>query len=88
MNWKIEFSGDARYALKKLDKPIQERIRKYVKNLRELSNPRMRGEALTGNLSEFWKYKVGDYRLICRIQDDKLIVLVVSIGHRSKIYRQ
>ena len=85
--WEIEFTEKADEELLSLDKPIRERIRKYVKDLSELPNPRLRGEALTGNLSDFWKYRVGDYRLICRIQDDKLLVLVVKIGHRREVYR-
>ena len=87
MNWNFEFSAKADKQLLALDKPIRERIRKFVKDLRELPNPRMRGEPLTGNLADFWKYRVGDYRLICRIQDDKLLVLVVKIGHRREIYK-
>lgn len=87
MNWTFEFSDKAGKQLLALDKPIRERIRKFVKDLEELPNPRMRGEPLTGNLADFWKYRVGDYRLICRIKDDKLLVLVVGLGHRREIYR-
>ncbi|MBQ6435447.1 MAG: type II toxin-antitoxin system RelE/ParE family toxin [Synergistaceae bacterium] len=87
MHWKIEYSIEAQNKILKLDKTIRKRIENFVERLSELPSPRMRGEALTGNLSEFWKYRVGDYRLICRIQDDKLIVLVVTVGHRSRIYK-
>ncbi|MBQ7196418.1 MAG: type II toxin-antitoxin system RelE/ParE family toxin [Synergistaceae bacterium] len=87
MEWTIEYTKEATKELKSLDKPVRERIRGYVKNLRELSNPRLRGEPLTGNLSDFWKYRVGDYRLICRIQDNKLLILVVKIGHRREVYK-
>lgn len=86
--WKVSFTYEADKALAKLDKPIRERIRKLARDLETISNPRLRGEPLVGNLSEFWKYRVGDYRLICRIQDDKLLVLVVKIGHRSNIYKK
>ena len=88
MLWKVEISDKADKQLLALDKPMRERIRNYVKDLEKLPNPRMRGENLSGNLSEFWKYRVGDYRLICRIEDDKLLVLVVKIGHRSEIYKR
>ena len=88
MHWKIDFTEQADRELLSLDKPIRERIRKYVRDLEKLDNPRMRGEPLNGILSEFWKYRVGDYRLICRIQDDKLLILVVKIGHRSEVYKK
>ena len=61
--------------------------RTFVKNLSELENPRLKGESLTGNLSKYWKYRIGDYRLICRIEDEKLLVLIVKIGHRREVYK-
>ena len=85
--WKVNFTAGAYEMLSSLDKPIRDRIRKYAKKLEELPNPRLRGESLTGNYSGFWKYRVGDYRLICRIQDEELLVLVVKIGHRREVYR-
>ena len=87
MRWRVDFTAEADSQLLKLDKPDRERIRKYVKDLEILPDPRLRGEALTGNLSDFWKYRVGKYRLICRLQDDKLLVLVVKIGKRDKVYK-
>ena len=86
--WRVDFSDKADKQLLALDKSVRERIRTYVKDLAKLDNPRMRGEPLTGNLSDFWKYRVGDYRLVCRISDNELIVLVVKIGHRSEIYKK
>ena len=87
MLWKVNFSAEADSQLLKLDKQDRERIRKYVKDLETLPDPRMRGESLTGNLSDFWKYRVGKYRLICRLQDDQLLVLIVKIGKRDKVYK-
>ena len=87
MLWKIDFTDEADSQLLKLDKSDRERIRKYVKDLEILPDPRLRGEALSGNLADFWKYRVGKYRLICRLQDDKLLVLVVKIGKRDKVYK-
>ena len=87
MLWKVEFTAEADKQLLSLDKPNRERIRKYVRDLEELSEPRLRGEPLSGNLSEFWKYRIGKYRLICRIEDKKLLVLVVKIGKRDKVYK-
>lgn len=87
MLWTVNFSEKADKQLLSLDKPIRERIRKFLKDLQKLPNPRLRGEALSGNLSEFWKYRVGNYRLVCRIRDEELVVLVVKIGHRSEVYK-
>ena len=85
--WEVDYSEAARRALRKLDRPTEQRIRAFVDSLPELPNPRARGEALKGPFAEFWRYRVGDYRLICRIQDDLLVVLVVKIAHRSEVYR-
>ena len=52
-----------------------------------LDNPRSRGKALTSNLAGLWRYRVGDYRIFCRIYDDKLVITVIEIAHRSTIYR-
>ena len=88
MSWIVEFTEEADEQLLKLDKPIRERIRKYVKELEKLPNPKIRAESLKGDLGDFCKYRVGDYRLICQIYDEKMLVLVVKIGHRSKVYRK
>jgi len=74
--------------LEKLDPQIARRILKFLfQRVDKLDNPREIGEALKGfELGEFWKYRVGDYRIICRIEDDVLTVLVVRIAHRSKVY--
>ena len=87
MQWKVELTTEADIQLLRLDKANRERIRHYLKELTGLPNPRMRGEKLTGVLSEFWKYRVGKYRLICRIKDEEVEVLVVKIGKRDKVYK-
>ncbi len=86
MAWKIEFSAEAARALDKLDAQITRRILIFLyQRVRKLDNPRSIGEALHGpKLSEFWKYRVGDYRLICTIEDKKLLILVLRIGHRKQ----
>ena len=84
--WKIEFDPRARAEFTKLDKAIQRRIVKYLARLQ--SNPRLHGGALQGDtLGDYWKYRVGDYRLIADIRDKVLTVLIVAIGHRSDVYR-
>ena len=89
MTWKIEFSDRASQDLDKLDAQHVRRINQFLfGRLMKLENPRSVGEALRGSqLGEYWKYRVGDYRLICKIEDDRLLVLVLCIGHRREIYR-
>lgn len=88
MAWKIELSALAQKNLEKLDPQVARRILTFLnERIAPIDNPRDIGEALKGSrLGEFWKYRIGDYRIICRIEDDVLSVLVVKIGHRSKIY--
>ena len=87
MKWKIEFEEGARDTLAKLDKPVRLQIEKYLDKLLTLDDPRTRGKGLTGGRSGQWRYRAGDYRIICEIHDDVLVVLVLAVGHRSKIYR-
>jgi mRNA interferase RelE/StbE len=87
MAWKIDLSSNALKQLRKLDKPIATRILKFLRGrIGQLDDPRKIGERLQGPLGDFWKYPVGDYRVICSLQDDKLVVWVVRIGHRSEVY--
>jgi len=83
----FSYTPDAAQQLAKLDKPIQKRIKKYLSEVAELENPRTRGKGLTSNLAGLWRYRVGDYRIVCRIVDDELVIIVVTIGHRNKIYK-
>ncbi len=89
MAWKIEFSADAERELSRLDTQHARRILKFLhERLAKLDDPRTIGKALQGSrLGEFWRYRVGDYRLICKIEDERLFVLVLRIGHRKEIYR-
>lgn len=83
---KVIFSETALKTLKKVDRSIRKQIVKYVHELEELENPRSRGKGLSSNLAGLWRYRVGDWRLICEIKDDKLIISVLRIGHRSEVY--
>jgi mRNA interferase RelE/StbE len=87
--WSIEFEKDAEKDLRKLDKPVQKRIVKFLRErVAVLENPRSIGAALSGStLGEYWKYRVGDYRIIVDIQDRRLCVLVVAVGNRREVYR-
>ncbi|MGA9069608.1 MAG: type II toxin-antitoxin system RelE/ParE family toxin [Terracidiphilus sp.] len=86
--WTIEVSALADRQLDKLDSPIARRIEKFLhERVAKLEDPRSIGEALHGSrLGEFWKYRVGDWRIICEIQDKKLIILALQIGHRREVY--
>ncbi|KJF70386.1 type II toxin-antitoxin system RelE family toxin [Agrobacterium arsenijevicii] len=89
MTWKIEFQHRAVKQLEKLTKSDANRIVSFLADrIVQDDNPRQTGAALQGSeLGSFWRYRVGDYRIICDIQDHKLVVLVVEIGHRREIYR-
>lgn len=90
MAWSIEISPLAEKQLSKLDRSISKRIFNFLyTRIETLDDPRTIGEALTGSrLGEFWKYRVGDYRIICEIQDKQMVVVALQIGHRRHIYRQ
>ena len=83
---KIEYAPAASKQFTQLDKPIHRPIKKYMSEIAILDNPRARGKELTSNLSGLWRYRVGDYRILCRIRDDKLIITVIEIEHRSMVY--
>jgi mRNA interferase RelE/StbE len=85
----VELSESADRELGKLDAQQAKRILKFLhERVAKLNDPHSVGEALHGSrLGEFWKYRVGDYRLICKIKDDRLVVLVLRVGHRKEIYR-
>ena len=87
MRYEVILSHQAEKVLKKLDRKNSMRITEWIKkNLDGCENPREYGRALTGDLKGLWRYRVGDYRIIADIQDDKVIILITEIGHRSKIY--
>lgn len=89
MVWKIEFQATAIKQLKKMGHSESARIRDFLHSrVKTLENPRHLGVALQGSRFEhLWRYKVGDYRIICDIQDRRLVVLVIEIGHRREVYR-
>lgn len=89
MAWKVELSLQADRELSKLDPKNARRILKFLfERVAKLDDPRSIGQALRGSrLGEFWKYRVGNYRLISKIEDDRLLVLVLRIGHWREIYR-
>ena len=86
--WKVRYSNRARKELSKLDKPIRDRVREFVRRLSLLPDPRLIGKALSGTLNDYWSYRTGDYRIICYIHDKILEIEIVGIGHRSEIYKK
>lgn len=87
MMYRVEFTDAAKKQLKKLDKHTSALIIGWIrKNLEGCSNPRIHGKGLTANRSGQWRYRVGDYRLIAEIEDDKIVILILNIGHRRDIY--
>ncbi|MDO4919048.1 type II toxin-antitoxin system RelE/ParE family toxin [Kocuria sp.] len=86
MTWGIEFSRTSLRALKKLDRPVSKRIIRYMRDVSALDNPRNRGEALTGPLAGFWRYRVGDYRVVCEIRDETVAIYAIDVDHRSRAY--
>ena len=86
MGYKDKYAEQAWKAITKLDKPIQKRILTFVDKIEASDNPRFSGKALQGNDRE-WRYRVGDYRLICEIRDNELIVWMVGVGHRKEVYK-
>ena len=89
MAWTIEYDRAAQKVAQKLSAATQKRIRAFLEErLLSLSDPRQLGASLKGSeLGEYWRYRVGDYRIICDIQYGRLVVLVIEIGHRSDVYR-
>ena len=86
MAWKVEFAESAAKTLGKLDKPVAQRIIKFLQE-RVTNDPKAIGEALQGNLAPLWRYRVGDYRVICDIVDESVKVIVLKIGHRKEVYK-
>lgn len=88
MSWNIKFTKDADKQMKSLDSIIEKRIHKFInERLIIATNPKILGIALRGDLSGLWRFKVGDYRLICDIEDNTVTILVVLVGHRKNIYK-
>ena len=88
MAWTIDYTETAKGQLHKLDKQMARRIVDFMdERIAPAQNPRITGKALTGPLGGLWRYRVGDCRVICDLQDGALRVLVLHIGHRREIYR-
>lgn len=89
MKYGVETTSRFDNEFKKLDRYTQRMIKSWIeKNLVGCENPRVHGKALTANRKGQWRYRIGDYRLLCHIEDDRLIILALSIGHRREVYKR
>lgn len=85
--WKVKFLETAEKQFAKLDKATCRALNRYIaERLTTPEDPRRFGKPLSGNLKEFWRYRIGDYRMICNIQDEHVLILVVRVAHRSEEY--
>ena len=88
MVWTIEIARTAERQIKKLERAGQKTVLRFMRErLQNTGNPRQWGKPLHGDKKGLWRYRVGDYRLICDIQDERITVLVLQIGHRRDVYR-
>jgi mRNA interferase RelE/StbE len=86
--WQIEITSTAEKQIVKLDRPAQQSILHFFRaRVLAAPNPRQLGKPLHGDKKDLWRYRVGDYRIICDIQDNRLVVLVLRFGHRKEVYR-
>ena len=87
MKYQVEYLPKVLKTLQRMDKFTKRIIVDWIeKNLVDCENPRLHGKALTGNKKGQWRYRIGDYRLIAKIEDDRLIILLINIGHRKEVY--
>ena len=87
-SWRVEISRSAEKQIQKLNRTAQESIVRFLRErVQAADNPRQWGKPLHGDKGGLWRYRVGDYRLICEIQDERVTVLVVRVGHRKDVYR-
>lgn len=87
MAWTIEIERRAERELGKIDRKAAKCIVAAMRGLAVLENPRDRGKAMAGEWAGHWRYRVGDYRVIARIDDGKMVIVVVALGHRREVYR-
>lgn len=88
MAYRIDFAEHAMQEFSKLDNTVKKQILKYIEKISQREDPRTLGEPLQANLSAYWKYRIGDYRLVTEIQNDKLVVLVLVVSHRRDVYKK
>lgn len=87
MAWSVDFSDTAKKQLKKIDRKWQGKILDYLEDeVATLNNPQEKGKALVGDKKGLWRYRVGDYRILCQLIDEEFVILTVIVGHRKNVY--
>lgn len=86
MAWTVEVSERALRSMRKMDRQTAARVMAALKGMESLEDPRARGKALTGNLAGIWRFRIGDYRALCDIEDGRLVILVIDVEHRGRAY--
>lgn len=86
MTFRVEYTETALRQLRKLDRQVARRLVDYLDDVAALDDPRNRGKSLTGDRAGVWRYRVGDYRVLCQILDAELVILALEVGHRGSIY--
>lgn len=86
--WRLETSPQFDKAARKLDRQVVRRVKAYLAEVCDLDDPRSKGKGLTGELPGYWRYRIGDYRVIVELHDHNLIIIAIALGHRSEIYEK
>ena len=86
MSYRLMYTEKSARQIRKMDPAAQRLITTYLRKLENLEEPRSKGKALSAHLKGFWRYRIGDYRAICEINEDVIIIVVVDIGHRKDMY--
>ncbi len=86
MGYSVAYHASAKKTLRKLDRPVATRILDYLDEVALLDDPRTRGKSLIGDRVGIWRYRFGDYRVLCELRDAELVILALEIGHRSSVY--
>lgn len=84
--WSFALTEKAKKDLAKLDQSVQQKIADYLEKVTTLPHPRIKGTPLKGNLRHYWRYRVGDYRIMCQMNDESVTVLVIRVAHRREVY--
>jgi mRNA interferase RelE/StbE len=84
--YSVEYTATALRQLRKLDRQVARRILDYLDETGTLDDPRSRGKGLVGDHAGIWRYRIGDYRALCELLDDELVILALEVGHRASVY--
>ena len=88
-SYHVDYTPEAKKIIDKLDNSVSKRITNWIENnLDGCENPRFKGKLLKGNLQGYWRYRVGDYRIIAQIQDDRVVILIVDVDKRNDVYKK